>query len=122
MMAPLAATCGVIVIILSAMLAHGMAAEFLRLLVDRWLPAPAGSRWLSVPLARVRSEASLACRQHEYEDGWRCPAAEHDLGQAPRARDDTPDAPRSAEILPFVRRPAHHRRARQYDPPPDNAA
>jgi len=122
MMASLAATCIAIVIIVSVIVALGMAAECLRLLVNRWLSAFAGSRWPSVPLARVRSELSLACRRHKYEDEWWRPAAEYDPRQALKARDDTPGAPRSAEILPFVRKPACGRRAWQYDPPPSNAA
>ncbi len=121
MMAPLAATCIAIVIIVSVIVALGMAAECLWLLVGRWLPAPAGSRWPSVLLARVRSKASLACRRHEYEDGQR-PAAEHDPGYVPVRADHTADAPRSAEILPFVRKPARGRRAWQDSLPPDDAA
>jgi hypothetical protein len=45
MMASLTAACGVIAIFAIVTVALVMAAEYLRLLADRWLPALAGSRW-----------------------------------------------------------------------------
>lgn len=131
MTASLADTCPVIVIAASTTAALGMALE-------RLLPAPAGSRRPPGPPARARFGELLACRQHEGGDERRLLAAEHGLGQAPEDGDDIPAAPRSAEILPFERRPARHRRSAEIlpfgrkprpgrrawrdDPPPDDAA
>ena len=97
----------------------------------------AGSRRPPGPPARVRFGAPLACRRHGDGDERRLLAAEHGLGQAPEDGDDIPAAPRSAEILPFERRPARHRRSAEIlpfgrrprpdrrawrdDPPPDAA-
>lgn len=131
MTASLADTCPVIVIAASTTAALGMALE-------RLLPAPAGSRRPPGPPARVRFGAPLACRRHGDGDERRLLAAEHGPGQAPEDGDDIPAAPRSAEILPFERRPARHRRSAEIlpfgrkprpgrrawrdDPPPDDAA
>jgi hypothetical protein len=117
MTAPLAATCIVVAMIVSAIVALGMAAERLRPLADRLLPAPAGSRRPPGPPARARFGELLACRQHEGGDERRLLAAEH----VPEDGEDTPDAPRSAEILPFGRKPTPGRRAWRDDPPPDAA-
>ena len=89
----------------------GIATAALGMALERLLPAPAGSRRPPGPPARVRSGAPLACRRHGDGDERRLLAAEHGPGQAPEDGDDVPAAPRSAEILPFERRPARHRRS-----------
>jgi hypothetical protein len=104
MMASLVAFCVVLVIILSVIVALGMAVECLRRLADRWPPVPTGSRSASIPPTFVRSEVPLACRQPEYGDERPRMVVTRDGEHAPELADETPEAPRSAVVLPLVRK------------------
>jgi hypothetical protein len=114
----LAAFCLASVIILGAILAHKMAVESLERLVDGWVPTPPGSRERSVPPLRFRSEVPVSDGASTVGERPGTAVA-HDLGQA---LEQGNRAPRSAQVLPFVQKPARARPPLRLVGQPDGAA